>query len=253
LFCARRTLAFDAIANMMRTAFFGIFDITMMSEFPIGVNWRQLIDRTANATDIMIAIATGRLKPGHSFMGQEIGSFTTSMTFKPNMTIAPSVSRRMIPFAGLDKTPETVKDYEGIDIDRNALHALRFDVSNTTREIQKLSSKGADKATKSVVKFLSDIQNLIVEILPEKSNKIDLGPERIEFFKTLAVTFCQQVFSDLSNREESVSIPKSKLVTRVAPNVSPDQVPLCNTTVETQGPCHDSFGLLQEKGWPLTI
>src|SRR4051812_33456454 len=94
----------DAIASILRKAFFDTFDITMMSEFPTGLNWRNLIDDAIETTDIMIAIVTGRLKPGHSFTGYEIGSFSFSMRSKPNMNIAPNVKRRMIPFAVLDKT-----------------------------------------------------------------------------------------------------------------------------------------------------
>ena len=125
----------DAIAGMIRKGFYDKFDITMMSEFPVGLNWRQLIDDSIEATDIMIAIATGRLKPGHSFTGYEIGCFRTSMRFKPKMAVASTLPRRMVPFAVLDKTPSTVNDFQGIDIDPKSLHSVRFDasrMSNTT-------------------------------------------------------------------------------------------------------------------------
>jgi len=243
----------DAVASALRRAFFETLDITMMSEFPAGLNWRNLINDSIEETDIMIAIATGRLKPGHSFTGFEIGSFVNSMRHRPNMKIAPDVARRMISFAVLDKTPAAVNDFEGIDIDPAALHALRFDASNASREIQKLSSKGSDKATKAVIKFLSDIQNLIGEILPKKADKIGQIQDRIEFLNTLAVTVCQQVFIDVSNREEHVLIPKSKLIIRLQPNSASDQQALDAATIETQGPCADSFGLGQEGqayDWP---
>src|ERR1700709_898346 len=122
----------DAVASALRRAFFETLDITMMSEFPAGLNWRNLINDSIEETDIMIAIATGRLKPGHSFTGFEIGSFVNSMRHRPNMKIAPDVARRMISFAVLDKTPAAVNDFEGIDIDPAALHALRFDASNAS-------------------------------------------------------------------------------------------------------------------------
>jgi hypothetical protein len=236
----------DAIAVTLRRAFFDTFDITLMSEFPIGLNWRDLINNSIEATDIMIAIATGRLKPGHSFTGFEIGSFTTSMRFRKNMTIAPDVARRMIPFAVLDKTPAAINDFEGIDIEPKDLHALRFDASDAPREIRELSAQGGDDATKSVVKFLSDLQDIISEVLPEKSKKISLSKERIEFFNTLAMGLCEQLFSSVSNREESVLIPKSKLIIRVPPGTSLEQDALSTALVQTQGPCCDSFGLDQD-------
>ena len=84
----------DAISGALRSAFYDTFDITLMSEFPLGLNWREVINESIRATDIMIAIATGRLKPGHSYTGFEIGSFTTSVMFQPNMKIAPAIPRR---------------------------------------------------------------------------------------------------------------------------------------------------------------
>jgi len=236
----------DAIATMLRGACYETLDITMMSEFPVGLNWRRLIDDSIEATDIMIAIATGRLKPGHSFTGFEIGSFTTSMRFRPNMTVAPTVLRRMIPFAVLDKTPAAVNDFEGIDIDPKDIHALRFDASDASGEIQKLSPKGGDNATKGVIKFLSDIQDLITEVVPDKATKISRSQQRIEFFNTLAMALCQQLFSDVSNREETVLIPKSKLIIRVPPGSLLGKDALSSAVVQTQGPCYDSFGLEQD-------
>jgi TIR domain len=135
----------DAVATMLRSAFYETLDITMMSEFPAGLNWRRLIDESIEATDLMIAIATGRLKPGHSFTGFEIGSFTTSMRFRPTMTVAPTVPRRMIPFAVLDKTPAAVNDFEGIDIDPNAIHALRFDAPTRRARSRSFRRKAATR------------------------------------------------------------------------------------------------------------
>ena len=236
----------DAVAAMLRKAFYDTFDITMMSEFPVGLNWRRLIDDAIETTDIMIAIATGRLKPGHSFTGYEIGCFMTSVRFKPNMGIAPTLPRRMIPFAVLDKTPATVNDFEGIDINPDDLHAVRFDATRAVSEIQNLSSDGSDTATKGVVKFLSDIQDVINQALPGSDTKLSHGQHRIDFFNTLALDLCQQLFADICNRERSVVIPKSKLIIRVQPGAQAGQNLLANAVVQAQGPCYDSFGLHQE-------
>ncbi|WP_029586689.1 toll/interleukin-1 receptor domain-containing protein [Bradyrhizobium sp. URHD0069] len=236
----------DTIASTLRKAFYDTFDITMMSEFPVGLNWRRLIDDSIESTDIMIAIVTGRLKPGHSFTGYEIGSFSTSMRFKPNMGIAPKLARRMIPFAVLDKTPAAINDFEGIDIEPKALHAVWFDAGNAPREIEKLSLDGSDTATEGVIKFLSDIQDIISEALPKKEAKLSHSRERIDFFNSLALSLCQKLFSDISNRERSVVIPKSKLIIRVQPGIRLKRDALTTVSVQTQGSCRDSFGIDQD-------
>jgi hypothetical protein len=235
----------DAVAGILRKAFYDTFDITMMSEFPVGLNWRRLIDDAIETTDIMIAIATGRLKPGHSFTGYEIGCFMTSIRFKPSMGIAPTLPRRMIPFAVLDKTPATVNDFEGIDINPDDLHAVRFDATRALSEISNLSPDGSDLATKGVVKFLSDIQDVANEALPGSDTRTSHSQHRIDFFNTLALDLCQQLFADISNRERSVIIPKSKLIIRVQPSGQAGQDLLATAAVQTQGPCYDSLGYIK--------
>jgi hypothetical protein len=236
----------DAVADMIRKGFYDKFDITMMSEFPVGINWRSKIDDSIVVTDIMIAIATGRLKPGHSFTGYEIGSFMMSKRINPNMRVGSNLPRRMIPFATLDRTPSTVNDFEGIDIDPQSLHTVRFDPSDTVAEVRNLSTDGSDTATKAVVKLLNDIQDLVNDVFPGSGTTHSESQNRVEFFNTLAKDLCRQIFDDISNREMTVSIPKSKLIIRVQPTTLPGQDMLKTATVETQGPCYDSFGLHQE-------
>jgi hypothetical protein len=231
---------------MIRKGFYDKFEITMMSEFPVGINWRNKIDDSIVVTDIMIAIATGRLKPGHSFTGYEIGSFMMSKKINPYMRLGSNLPRRMIPFATLDRTPSTVNDFEGIDIDPQSLHTVRFDPSDTVAEVKSLSTDGSDTATKAVVKLLNNIQNLVNVVFPGSATTLGGSQNRIDFFNTLARELCEQLFADISNREMSVSIPKSKLIIRVKPTTQPSQDILETAVIQTQGPCFDSLGLLQD-------
>jgi hypothetical protein len=236
----------DAIADMIRKGFYDKFAITMMSEFPAGINWRSKIDDSIVDTDIMIALATGRLKPEHSFTGYEIGSFMMSKRIKQYMRVGSNLPRRMIPFATLDKTPSTVNDFQGIDINPESLHTVRFDPSDTVAEIGNLSTDGSDTATKAVVKLLNDIQDLVNDAFPGSATTYSESQNRVDFFNTLARELCEQLFADISNREMAVSIPKSKLIIRVQPATQSSEDILETATVQTQGPCLDSFGLLQE-------
>jgi TIR domain len=56
----------NAIAATLRKAFPRDVEITTMNEFPLGENWRYLVDNSIAKTDVLVAVATGRLKPSHS-------------------------------------------------------------------------------------------------------------------------------------------------------------------------------------------
>jgi TIR domain len=127
----------EALARTFRAAFVNAIDITMMGEFPGGLNWRRLIDESITRTDVLIAIASGRLKPSFSFTGFEIGSFSMSVRSQPKMTKFKNEDRRMIPFAVLARVPDAMNEFEGIDIDPTNLHDVRFDAKNIAEELAK--------------------------------------------------------------------------------------------------------------------
>ena len=89
-------------------------------------------------TDILIAIATSRLKPSHSFTGFEVGAFTFSLHSMPRMERYPTEERRMIPFAVLAQVPDTTREFEGIDIEPTALRYLNFDATDLAANLEKL-------------------------------------------------------------------------------------------------------------------
>ncbi|NEJ03092.1 toll/interleukin-1 receptor domain-containing protein [Rhizobium ruizarguesonis] len=234
----------DAIANKLREAFFNTVEITMMSEFPSGLGWRELIDNAIEKTDVLIAIASGRLKPGHSFMGYEIGSFHFSTRGKPFMALAPNNRRRIIPFAVLDRTPAVVDEFEGISIDPNSLHDLRFDSSNVESSIQSLSRDGSDEATAKVFKFMADIQDMVTEAVGNDAPFVRMK-DRVQQLHKLSYELAGLLLSGISNRVRDEKIPRSKLMIRIIPNEKEVDV-LANATVETQGPCQDSFGITSD-------
>src|SRR4029077_12569956 len=109
----------DVLKLTLRAAFRDDINIIMMSEFATGLNWKGIIEQSISDTDVMIVIATGRLKPSHSFTGYEVGAFKQSVFAQPNMTKWPSLQRRMIPFAVLAQVPDTINEFEGINIDQS--------------------------------------------------------------------------------------------------------------------------------------
>jgi hypothetical protein len=136
----------DILAKTLRATFVNSIEITMMSEFPVGINWRRLIDSGISQTDILIAITSGRLKPSHSWTGFEIGSFSFSTSIAPKMKRYQHLDRLMIPFAVLERMPSTLNEFEGIDIDRDALRDVRFDPLNLTSELNRpLQTDGSSR------------------------------------------------------------------------------------------------------------
>ena len=104
----------NSVKLALKTAFSNDIDVVMMSEFVTGQNWRKTIQKSISDTDVMIVIATGQLKPSHSFTGAEVGAFEQSIFAHPQMARWPKLTRLMIPFAVLAKVPDTVNDYEGL-------------------------------------------------------------------------------------------------------------------------------------------
>jgi hypothetical protein len=153
-----------AVARTLRFAFVDNVEVTMMSEFPSGLNWRQLIAESIAETDLMVAIATGRLRPSHSFTGMEVGMFEYSRRGVPKMARFPHMDRRMIPFAVLARVPDTMNEFEGIDIGLNDLRDVRFDTTNLASNLRELydSHSGSDSAPdRMMYKLLADIEDVV--------------------------------------------------------------------------------------------
>jgi hypothetical protein len=232
----------DALAATLRAAFGNTFNITLMSEFPIGVKWRELIIESIEKADILIAIASGRLRASHSFTGFEVGAFVASVHSRPKMIAAPRIDRRMIPFAVLDRMPGTVDEFQGIDIDPKKLHAVRFDPSDAS-EIARLSPDGSDVTTGVILRFLGQIQDIITKVSPGKVSDFGSFNRQVQSLTALALSLCKLLFAEIANREESVQLPKSKLIIRLPPVTLSSREALMQADVETSGPCSDSFGI----------
>ena len=242
----------EALARTLRAAFVDAIEITMMSEFPSGLNWRRLVDDSIAETDILIAIATGQMKPSHSFTGQEIGSFSFSTRSQPKMARFNSVDRRMIPFAVLPHAPETMNEFEGIDIDPANLCAVRFDATNFEENVNNLYNDGEENAPdRMLFKLLSDIEDSINQTRPTSTSATMTRIEqRATILKGHARSLCKEIFENMRCRERSVIQPKSKLIIDVQPSwqrASKYEL-VENATLRIEGPCYDAFGLSDAPG-----
>lgn len=237
----------DVLARTLSAAFVDAIEITMMSEFPSGLNWRRLIYDSIERTDLLIAIATGRLKPSHSFTGLEVGSFSFSLRSKPKMAAFPLLDRRMIPFAVLAQIPDTTSEFEGIDIDPSTLRDVRFNAGNLATNMEELYRGGENAADAMVFKLLGDIEDIIGHAgsLRTRPREVATLQQRIEILRGHARSLCKALFEIMLNREKSVVIPKSKLIIRAgAPSVDGGSYEAIEgAEVRIDGPCYDAFGL----------
>ena len=241
----------DALARRFRVAFVEGIQITMMSEFPNGLNWRHLIEEHVAQTDILIALATGRLKPSHSFTGFEIGSFSFSLRAAPYMKRFPSQLRRMIPFAVLARVPDTTNEFEGIDIDPESFRDVRFDPTTLADNLSNLYGEGGSRSPDEMIyKLFCDIEDIIASVRGS-TQQIE---QRAQILRGHARALCRELFENMLNREKSVSLPTSnKLVIRVDPRSDVDgKYDLIEqATLRLEGPCYDAFGL-SDVHQPLT-
>lgn len=240
----------EALARTFRAAFVNAIDITMMGEFPGGLNWRRLIDESIVRTDVLIAIASGRLKPSFSFTGFEIGSFSMSVRSQPKMAKFKNEDRRMIPFAVLARVPDVMNEFEGIDIDPTNLHDVRFDAKNIAEELNSLFKKdNRNSPDGKIYKLLCDVENIIIRV-SGAGVAIDRTEERAQLLRGHARSLCKEIFENMLNREESVIQPKSKLIINLPPGWQhANKYELVEgASLRVEGPCYDAFGLRDGRG-----
>ena len=252
----------DALAKALRAAFVDHIDLSMMSEFPSGTKWRDLIQDSISQTDILIAIATGQLKPSHSFTGYEIGQFDYSLRDKPKMSRFPELKRGMIPFAVLTRVPDTTNEFEGIDIDPTQFRDVRFDPTDLEANLAGMYDPNDDRAPEAkIYKLLRDIEDLInkTEKSGQRRNAIAQTQARIQILQGHAKALCKDIIGIMLNREKDVKIPKSKLIIRLDPprdgngeSDASEETRIERATLRIEGPCYEAFGLEENQpalGW----
>ena len=246
----------DVLKLTLKAAFNENIEITMMSEFVTGLNWRGIIQKSISGTDVMIVVATGQLKPSHSFTGAEVGAFGQSIFTQPTMARWPFLQRRIIPFAVLARVPDTVNEFEGVNIDPNSLRDVRFDPTTLDDNLKRLQAK-QKKSQPSSLKFLLDIQDLLdSRVENNRSSSIVKSRDRIEILGDLASKMTKEVISQILVREKDTKRPKAKLIIRTGPGAAQlgRSISITDTTIELVGDFSKIFGSNARSGkkynWP---
>ncbi len=104
----------NAFCELLLDAFPYVIKLKMMSDFPLGINYRTMIDQSLDEADILLIVATGHEKLSHTFTGYEVGYFRKSQQAKKN--IDGNIKRLIIPIAIFTEIPATISDIQGIGI-----------------------------------------------------------------------------------------------------------------------------------------
>jgi hypothetical protein len=234
----------DVLKLAIKTAFVDNVSIVMMSDFTTGLSWKNIIQKSIDETDVMIVIATGRLKPSHSFTGAEVGAFEMSVYSRPMMARWPTLQRRMIPFAVLARLPDTVNEYEGINIDVNTLRDVRFEPASLEANLSRLSREQGESSP-NALKFLLDIQD-ILDARDQEFHRpsIQESRERISVLTDVAARMTKDVIGLILLREKDREAPKARLIIRTKPGSAPlgRSVSIRDTSIEFIGDFSRIFG-----------
>jgi TIR domain len=137
-------------AKTLRTLHDDRVDIVRMGEFQTGTDWYEEILKSATQADVLVALATGQLKPSHSFTGLEIGCFLTSVRETGKMRTRPELDRRLVPVAIGADIPTTITHLQGVSV--------QIEKNEIVRDIGHYQTS---EAVDSMFDFLCDVEDIV--------------------------------------------------------------------------------------------
>lgn len=228
------------INTELRRAFSpAIIRTTIATEIPVGEEWRNLLEEALDNADILIVVATGRLKLSHSFSGSEVGYFRGTRKHRRKMRNF-DLDRFIIPIAIFTTIPEPVADTQGIEIE-GPLTPLT--VETTALKDQETFLGRLEFAAKSnpILKLFMRIGDVI------KSSYGLNAPEIADFDQQLAD--CSKrlhlvIFNELQKRVSTEVFPERKIIVRLSDVTKQiaDHDPLSQATIAFYGRSFEIFG-----------
>jgi hypothetical protein len=229
----------DCIAVRIANSFKRAVDLKYMSQFPLGVNFRNLIDQALDGADILLVIATGHEKLSHSFTGYEVGYFRKSQQTRKYIDDERRIERLIIPIAMLTEIPATLSDIEGIGI----AEADRFLVNpNTARNN---TTEGEDP----FFDLLARIDQILDRLDPVERT-VDQRSKDYADYRDESKSFYQDLVEVMSSLPLRKEIPKTKLTLRLPADFSSRDIELENgVMLACYGPTAGMFEKEQSEQW----
>lgn len=198
----------QAIRQRLKDAFQFSIEITEMSQFGIGLDYRALIDQGLEAADILLIIATGRERPSHSFTGYEVGYFRNSKSGRRSIANQDKIERLIIPFSIFVGTPPVVEMMQGLRI----TDYFAYDVD------------AAGQIDDPFFKLLDRIYG-ILNTLSGRATSLRDQPEIIESFKRQTTQFNQTIRQFMRTLPvEPPRFPTPRITLYLPPDLKPGAV-----------------------------
>jgi hypothetical protein len=224
-----------AIGQRLSDIFRHAVQLTYMSDFPLGVNYRTLIDQAVDGADILLIIATGREKPSHSFTGYEVGYFRKSQQARKYVNDQLGIQRLIIPFAIFAHIPAPVGDIHGIGITEK--DAFLYDLGT--------AGKIDDKKQDPFFKLLERINGILNELNSIKPSLDEQQRTRDEFRRE-AESFYEAVKTFMSSLPLSREFPKPRLTLRLPADLKSKNIKIDDRVLlSCKGPTAGIFGAEQ--------
>jgi hypothetical protein len=229
----------DALAHCLAASFGSRIDLRRMSTFPIGSNWRTEINEHIDRADLLIVIASGRLKAQHSFTGYEVGAFDCSRRKSSPMETYPHCSRVAIPFAVLSEIPETLSQFQGVGIDPESIFAIKCNGEHGTKAEY-------DEKIFDFLVFVEDLINKAQVVTPDWATM----KARRQALEEQSHTLFQALRTALATRQRKTERPRSKLIIRMSPDSNGTD--LSNAKIWIEGDnCWSAFGIEPPSTQPI--
>jgi TIR domain len=221
--------------ELLRVFPFGVDVIVDTRSIKPGEDFRMVLDKKLDNSDILLILFTDQPKASHSYTGYEVGYFSRSRA--QNRFITKDIERPIIPFCIGRQFPDTAEYMQGVEIDPGDVFKLVEDPTSFrgTRALP-LSDDNV------VLKLLARIGEIVTKVTGLGAYQAALRTN----IRDSAQRLYQSIFSYLQTRIYSEGFPERKIILRpgqILAGTNDDEI-LSNATIELVGRSFELFGVL---------
>jgi TIR domain len=221
--------------ELLRVFPFGVDVIVDTRSIKPGDDFRIVLDKKLDSSDILLILFTDQPKASHSYTGYEVGYFSRSRA--QNRFITKEIERPIIPFCIGRQFPDTAEYMEGVEIDPD--------------DVFKLSENPASFRASRAIPLGDDnvVLKLLIRIGEIVTSVTGLGADQAALRSNIrdsAQRLYQSIFTYLQSRIYSEGFPERKIILRPGqflPGTNEDGI-LSNATIELVGRSFELFGVL---------
>jgi hypothetical protein len=233
----------NAISGRLKKAFKQSVGVDSMSQFPLGMDWRNKIDAALDEVDILLVVATGREKLSHTFTGYEVGYFRKSQQTHPYIRGTANLKRVIIPIAISAEIPDTLSDIQGVEI------------SPHDRFFFGLDSQGRVRSTKDdpIYELFLRIDGILNTLSPVEhtSDNVTQQQENYAEYKRQSALFYDELGKLMRTMPLTSDFPKTRITLRLPPeccSISDFELDQ-RVSIACTGPMQNIFEQSQSNHW----